>query len=306
MIAAQLALAALLAQGPVPEAQSACRPAPSGTRSALPRGGWSAEVHTALTALIAREGAAGARWDRCRRPLAILAWDGVIAAEDGLASAAVVVQAGAQAAARDALDRAEATVHTKSGTAADDAGAEALARAEQAQARATSLDEACARGARRACRDALVAAAAGLEPDTLAAVAPAPRLSADAVALVRALDASGFDVFVVGDAPEWWLERWMPLLGLSRERAIGLRVARDAEGRLSPSIRPPVPEDADLVIAARTRIAPGGRLPALVVGARAAHAALLGEAGLAVVIGRDGALGVKARAHDWLVQPALP
>jgi phosphoserine phosphatase len=119
--------------------------------------------------------------------------------------------------------------------------------------------------------------------------------------LAALLIKNGFDVWVVGDDPQWALEAAAKELGLDPSRAAGIRVNIDA-GRLGSTVLDPVPFRGGKVDAVVSNL---GRVPALVVGADAWDLELLGYgAGVRLVLDKgDAALRAVAVDRGWLIQP---
>lgn len=133
-----------------------------------------------------------------------------------------------------------------------------------------------------------------------------PSLRTELVSLIDVLTDTGWDVFIVSSSPEWLVRELAPRVGLPPEQAIGQRTLRSRTGTISATLAPPIMRGAGKVIAIRTRISPGGRVPALAIGSTVAdEAVLLSASHEAVLIGGSGLVKL-GRAKGWALQPALP
>ncbi|MBI2372653.1 MAG: haloacid dehalogenase-like hydrolase [Deltaproteobacteria bacterium] len=309
-------LAALvLLSAPPATAMSECLPKPSldGTRR-LPNGRWSKDTHARLTELLDSRGAPSETFDPCRRPLAVIDLDHTFLDGD-LAERAV------ELALEDGLVRSSPELL---GVLPEDLRSK-LADAKDAPAIRTAVLETYAalaerdRAASRAwlaqlflgsSRDKLAVFAAQFmtrafsDPPDAEGARPL-RVRSELYELAATLSARGFDVFVITDSPEWLARAISSKLGVRPDRVLGIRLADP--GVLGARVSPPVPEGGGKVQVIRTRIAPGGRVPALVVADAALDLAMLSDAsGLAVLIDRgDATLAALAASKSFAVQAAF-
>ena len=303
------------AQSPAGTPQSECvdpKALTPAAKAKLPVQRWEASSWTRLLEAIYALGAGSRGYDRCARPLAVLQFDRVVIPGSLSEAALSTALSSGFVTAADILrtisdeDRAELSgaLDPESDGAVRTEVADRLERGYGARcAKQGMLD--CRRWlarlfAGRTARDLAVFAALVLERAGQAA-APRPEVTR----LVTALQRTGWDVHVVSTLPEWLVRPAAARLGLPPAQVIGLQAISDPAGKTTGQIAAPIPIDAGAVDAVRTRIAPGGRRPAIVLGATEAARALLDAADrLAVLFDTlDPALARYAQAKRWAIQP---
>lgn len=121
--------------------------------------------------------------------------------------------------------------------------------------------------------------------------------------LIQLLLSEGFDVWVLSDAPQAFVEASAARYGVDPSRAVGVRV-KIKDGRLTSEVLDPVPFRGGKAGAVATYI---GRPPALVLGADPWDIEMMEfSAGTRVLLDKgDGALKRFAEGKGWLIQPAF-
>lgn len=196
----------------------------------------------------------------------LLVYEGIIERDGGPASAAWLVQVLAGMRPADVRDLARATL------------AKELARPIGEELLATGPDD-----------PQPVVMATGI------------RYHAEMRELVAALQRHGFDVWVVSASNQWTVEVAAAGIGIPADHVIAIRTLRDADGRLTSGIEPPLTYGPGKVEGIRQFI---GRVPALAVGDAATDREMLAGADLALLIDKgDEELAAFAREKGWLVQP---
>lgn len=129
------------------------------------------------------------------------------------------------------------------------------------------------------------------------------RLVPELADLIAQLGKFGFDVWVVGEDGQEFLEAMVSQYGIDPSRAIGIR-AETADGKRTGEILEPVPVESGKASAVVSAL---GRVPALIVGADGGDAELLGYgSGTRLLLDKgNGALKAAAAEKGWLVQPAF-
>lgn len=129
------------------------------------------------------------------------------------------------------------------------------------------------------------------------------RLMPEMADLIANLRKFGFDVWVVGEDGQEFLEAMIAQYGLDPARAIGIR-AETADGKRTGEILEPAPIESGKASAVASAL---GRVPAFVVGADGGDAELLGYgSGTRLLLDKgNGALRAAAAEKGWLVQPAF-
>jgi phosphoserine phosphatase len=305
------------------------------SKVALLKGRWLPEAHARLSALLKARGATAPGFDPCRRPLAVFDWDGTsIAGDVGEEVFAAALEQGyllpsdalfalIPEARREAIKKAwpteagrppsaelRAEMHAVyAGLCSERGHEECYAFLAQVFAGRTEgeLETWAAKVIDRALS----------EPgrtETLPSAGGPPlilrrgmELRLEMRDLTQALVASGFDVYVVSASVEWAVRAMVPRYGLPREQAIGLRTAADGSGKLTTRVVPPIPYRAGKVLAIRTRIAPGGRVPVFAAGDSLGDLDMLDAAtGEALLFDRgDYTLGAHATARGFILQPVF-
>lgn len=121
--------------------------------------------------------------------------------------------------------------------------------------------------------------------------------------LTAVLLKEGFDVWVVSDDAQWFLEEMVKEYGIDPSRAVGVRAKVDA-GKILSLVLDPVPFRGGKVDAMVSNL---GREPVLIMGTEPWDVEILGYGqGLRVLLDKgDPALRALAQEKGWLLQPAF-
>jgi phosphoserine phosphatase len=295
----------------------------------LPKGRWLDDNHRRIVELIRRRGAGSPGYDPCRRPLAVFDWDNTVLAGD----------IGDQA-----FNTGAETGFFKQSPGLLEPLPEANAKALKGAWSEKTLEaryqfhraylDLCAAKGNAVCfpwltqlfwghdtvelesfASKLIATELEREPGPERIDGPGEpivisrgvRVRPEMESLIRALDAAGFDVFVITASPEWLVQVFAPKVGVPRENVMGMRTTSTLSGTNTSKIEPPSTYRAGKVAAIRTRIPPGGRVPVLAVGDTETDWEMLDEAtDLSVLMDHDHpGLRKHGEARGWVIQPAF-
>jgi phosphoserine phosphatase len=321
-----------IAQPPPAKALTECaveKPTPP-KRVGLGGAFWTSSERAQLSKLIETLGAGSASYDACRRPLAVLGLEGAVVTRDlGLLAF--------QAAAADALlpkSKEVIALMPEALRAPVEASwpekgqpASTLFRAHLQKAQLSIQETGPPAEVRRwlsrlfqgtpskhleaMAEELIQTAEQAVDPESLETGEEALllrwglRVRPEMRQLIEALTLSGWDVAVVSSSAEWLARGLAKRLGLPKTQILGVRNRRDRKGQLTSEIREPLPHGAGKVLAMRTQVAPGGRVPTLVVGSGPADRDMLDQAsrlGVLIDQGDQVELARHASARGWLVK----